>query len=155
MVVLIPQKIVLVLVDEKKYPQKIEFNPQNIKKGGQNGGTSISPNIEGVTSLGVNISPLCVCVRYPHISSLFPVDLSLLPGCLQVTQCAGFLLVHWRSRCSNDTSDFQRRSLQWGKNNGEYQYNIKKNIRKTSFLRNKSTCSGFTFYTSITFQSHW
>ena len=36
LVVLIPQKIVLVLVDEKKYPKKIEFNPQNVKKGGQN-----------------------------------------------------------------------------------------------------------------------
>ena len=52
LVVLIPQKIVLVLVDEKKYPKKIEFNPQNVKKGGQNGGTSISPNIEGVPSPG-------------------------------------------------------------------------------------------------------
>ena len=38
LVVLIPQKIVLVLVDEKK----TEFNPQNGKKGVQNGGTSIS-----------------------------------------------------------------------------------------------------------------
>ena len=52
LVVLIPQKIVLVLVDEKKYPKKIEFNRQNVKKGGQNGGTSISPNIEGVPSPG-------------------------------------------------------------------------------------------------------
>ena len=33
LVVLIPQKIVLVLVDEKKYPKKIEFDPQNVKKG--------------------------------------------------------------------------------------------------------------------------
>ena len=39
-------------MDEKKYPKKIEFNPQNVKKGGQNGGTSISPNIEGVPSPG-------------------------------------------------------------------------------------------------------
>ena len=37
------------MVDEK-------FNPQNVKKngggGGQNGGTPISPNIEGAPSLG-------------------------------------------------------------------------------------------------------
>ena len=39
-------------MDEKKYPKKIEFNPQNVKKEGQNGGTSISPNIEGVPSPG-------------------------------------------------------------------------------------------------------
>ena len=57
LVVLIPQKIVLVLVDEKKYPKKIEFNPQNVKKGGQNGGTSISPNIEGVPSPGAEPPP--------------------------------------------------------------------------------------------------
>ena len=42
LVVLISQKIVLVLVDEKKYPKKAKFNPQNGKKGVQNGGTSIS-----------------------------------------------------------------------------------------------------------------
>ena len=35
-----------VLVAEKKYPKK--FNPQNVKKGDQNGGAPISPNIEGV-----------------------------------------------------------------------------------------------------------
>ena len=58
LVILIPQKIVLVMVDEKKYPKKIEFNPQNVKKGGQNGGTSISPNIEGVPSLGTVIGLL-------------------------------------------------------------------------------------------------
>ena len=33
LVVLVPQKIILVLVDEKKYPQKIVFIPKNIKKG--------------------------------------------------------------------------------------------------------------------------
>ena len=43
---------VLVLVDDKKYPKKIKFNPQNVKKGGQNCGTSILPNIDGVPSLG-------------------------------------------------------------------------------------------------------
>ena len=37
----------------EKVPQKIEFNPQNVNKRGQNGGTSISPNIEGVHSLWV------------------------------------------------------------------------------------------------------
>ena len=47
----------MVSVDEKKYPQKIEFNPQNVKKGGQNGGTSISPNIEGVPSPGFQAYP--------------------------------------------------------------------------------------------------
>ena len=41
------------LVDEKKYPQKIVFNLQNVKKGGENGGTSISPNIGGVPSSGI------------------------------------------------------------------------------------------------------
>ena len=39
-------------MNEKMYPKKIVFNPQNVKKGGQNGGTSISPNIEGVPSTG-------------------------------------------------------------------------------------------------------
>ena len=28
-----PQKIILVLVDEKKYPKKIVFNAQKVKKG--------------------------------------------------------------------------------------------------------------------------
>ena len=32
-VALVPQNIVVVLVDEKKYPQKIVFYPQNVKKG--------------------------------------------------------------------------------------------------------------------------
>ena len=45
-------------MDEKKYPKKIELNPQNVKKGGQNGGTSISPNIEGVPSPGLGVT-LC------------------------------------------------------------------------------------------------
>ena len=38
---LVPQKIVLVLVDDKKYPQKIVFNLQKVKKGDQKGGTYI------------------------------------------------------------------------------------------------------------------
>ena len=46
---LIPQKIGLVLVDEKKY-QKIVFGHHKVKKRGQNGGTYISPNIEGAPS---------------------------------------------------------------------------------------------------------
>ena len=32
------QKIVFVLVDEKKHPKKIEFGTQRVKKGGQNRG---------------------------------------------------------------------------------------------------------------------
>ena len=40
------------LVDEKKYPQKIVFNLQNVKKGGENDGTYISPNIGGSTLPG-------------------------------------------------------------------------------------------------------
>ena len=47
---LVPKKIVLVLVDDKKYPKKIVLNPRKVKKGGQNGGTSISPNMEGVSA---------------------------------------------------------------------------------------------------------
>ena len=43
LVVLIPQKIVLVLVDEKKYPKKIVLDPAKVKKGGQNRGTYVSP----------------------------------------------------------------------------------------------------------------
>ena len=39
------QKIVFVLVDEKKHPQKIEFGTQRVKKGGQNQGTYVSPII--------------------------------------------------------------------------------------------------------------
>ena len=39
-------------MDEKKYPKKIVFSPQKVKKGGQNGGTSTSPNIVGVPSPG-------------------------------------------------------------------------------------------------------
>ena len=39
------QKIVFVLVDEKKHPKKIEFGTQRIKKGGQNRGTYVSPII--------------------------------------------------------------------------------------------------------------
>ena len=38
---LVPKKILLVLVDEKKYPKKIVFNTQKVKKGGQNGSTYI------------------------------------------------------------------------------------------------------------------
>ena len=49
---LVPKKIVLVLVDEEKYPKKIVFNPQKVKKGGQNSGTDVSPDIEGVPSPG-------------------------------------------------------------------------------------------------------
>ena len=57
---LVPQKIVLVLVDENKHPKKIVFNPLKVKKGGQNGGTYVSPNIEGVPSPGapwINFNP--------------------------------------------------------------------------------------------------
>ena len=36
---LVPQKIILVLVDEKKYTKKIVFNSLKVKKGGQNGST--------------------------------------------------------------------------------------------------------------------
>ena len=39
------QKIVFVLVDEKKHPKKIEFGTQRVKKGGQNRGTYVSPII--------------------------------------------------------------------------------------------------------------
>ena len=39
------QKIVFVLVDEKKHPKKIEFGTQRIKKWGQNRGTYVSPII--------------------------------------------------------------------------------------------------------------
>ena len=63
----ITPKIVLVLVDEKKYPQKIKFNPQNVKKGGQNGGTSISPNIEGVPHQGVTSLEMDPNAVEPHI----------------------------------------------------------------------------------------
>ena len=42
------QKIVFVLVDEKKHPKKIEFGTQRVKKGGQNRGTYVSPIIYGV-----------------------------------------------------------------------------------------------------------
>ena len=38
------QKIVFVLVDEKKHPKKIEFGTQGVKKGGQNRGTYVSPS---------------------------------------------------------------------------------------------------------------
>ena len=59
---LIPQKIVSVLVDEKKYPQKSVFNPQNVKKKGQNSGTSIlvssKTNVEGVPFQGSLIVPI-------------------------------------------------------------------------------------------------
>ena len=46
------KKIVLVLMDETKYTPKIMFNPQKVKKGGQNGDTYVSPNIEGEPSPG-------------------------------------------------------------------------------------------------------
>ena len=39
------QKIVFVLVDEKKHLKKIEFGNQRVKKGGQNRGTYVSPII--------------------------------------------------------------------------------------------------------------
>ena len=42
----------------EKVPQKIIFNPQNVKKADQNGGTSISLNIEGVPSPGVTAMAL-------------------------------------------------------------------------------------------------
>ena len=48
----VSQKIILMSVDEKKYPQKIVFNLEKVEKGGQNGGTYESPNIGGVPSLG-------------------------------------------------------------------------------------------------------
>ena len=37
------QKIVFVLVDEKKHPKKIVLDPAKVKKGGQNRGTYVSP----------------------------------------------------------------------------------------------------------------
>ena len=52
MVVLIPQKIVLVLVDEKKYPKKIVLDPAKVKKGDQNRGTYVSPITSGVPPRG-------------------------------------------------------------------------------------------------------
>ena len=54
-IALVPQNVVVVLVDEKKDPQKIVFYPQNVKGwGGQSGGISISisPNKRGVPSSG-------------------------------------------------------------------------------------------------------
>ena len=39
----LPKKVVLVLVDEEKYPRKIVFNTQKVKKVGQNGSTYVSP----------------------------------------------------------------------------------------------------------------
>ena len=37
------QKIVFVLMDEKKHPKKIVLDPAKVKKGGQNRGTYVSP----------------------------------------------------------------------------------------------------------------
>ena len=49
---LVPKKVILVLVDEKKYPQNIVFNPPKVKKRGQNSGTYVWPDIKGVPSPG-------------------------------------------------------------------------------------------------------
>ena len=65
---LVPKKIVLVLVDEQKYSQKIVFSPQKLKKGGQISSTYVSTNIEGVPSSG----SLLTGFVNNHINSLAP-----------------------------------------------------------------------------------
>ena len=61
----VPKRSFLCWCMRKKYPKKIEFNPQNVKKGGQNGGTAISPNIEGVAPLPppTNFMTVAICQR--------------------------------------------------------------------------------------------
>ena len=74
-----PQKIVLVLVNERRYPKKIVFKPQNVRKEGQNSGTSISPNIEGAPSPGPSLSwASMICWEITNSALIF-IDVVSIP----------------------------------------------------------------------------
>ena len=63
----------------EKVPQKIMFKPKNVKKQGQNGGTSIWPNIEGVPSLGPSLSWASMICCETTDSALFFIDVISIP----------------------------------------------------------------------------
>ena len=80
LVVLVTQKIVLVLVNEKGYPNKIVFKSQNVKKESQNGSTSISTNIEGVPSPGPSLTSWASMICWETTNSaLFFIDVVSIP----------------------------------------------------------------------------
>ena len=63
----------------EKVPQKIVFKPKNVKKQGQNGGTSIWPNIEGVPSPGPSLSWASMICCETTDSALFFIDVISIP----------------------------------------------------------------------------